>query len=129
MITVEFCGVPSPPHPECNSIFRTDLVVDWPDTISVSAQIINIAIQTCFIRRLDTDKSLLAPNGAFSAKVARPYKSAQWFTNSAVDWSPNPRTRGDVPFTPASVKALRPLRGAQNRAVLTDASAPGEALI
>ena len=68
MITVEFCGVPSPPHPECNSIFRTDLVVDWPDTMPFSAQIINIAIQTCFIRRLDTDKSLLAPNGAFSAK-------------------------------------------------------------
>ena len=37
-------------------------------------------------------------------------------------------TRGDVPSTPASVKALRPLRGAQNRAALTDASAPGEAL-
>lgn len=37
-------------------------------------------------------------------------------------------TRGDVPFTPASVKALRPLRGAQKRAALTDASAPGEAL-
>jgi hypothetical protein len=38
-------------------------------------------------------------------------------------------TRGDVPSTPASVKALRPLRGAQNRAALTDASAPGEALL
>jgi hypothetical protein len=29
----------------------------------------------------------------------------------------------------ASVKALRPLRGAHNRAALTDSSAPGEALI
>jgi len=37
-------------------------------------------------------------------------------------------TRGEVPGVPASVKALRPLRGAQNRAALTDASAPGEAL-
>jgi hypothetical protein len=36
--------------------------------------------------------------------------------------------RGEVPSAPASVKALRPLRGAQNRAALTDASAPGEAL-
>ncbi len=38
-------------------------------------------------------------------------------------------TRGEVPSAPASVKALRPLRGAQNRAALTDASAPGEALL
>jgi hypothetical protein len=37
-------------------------------------------------------------------------------------------TRGEVPSAPASVKALRPLRGVQNRATLTDASAPGEAL-
>jgi hypothetical protein len=39
-------------------------------------------------------------------------------------------TRGEVPSAPASVKALCPLRGAQKkRAALTDASAPGEALI
>ena len=37
-------------------------------------------------------------------------------------------TRGEVPYAPASVKALRPLRGAQDRAALTDASAPGGAL-
>jgi hypothetical protein len=37
-------------------------------------------------------------------------------------------TRGEVPSAPASVKALRPLRGAQDRAALTDASAPGGAL-
>jgi hypothetical protein len=40
-----------------------------------------------------------------------------------------PGTRGKVPSAPASVKALRPLRGAQERAALTDASAPGEALL
>ena len=34
----------------------------------------------------------------------------------------------EVPSAPASVKALRPLRVAQNRATLTDASAPGKAL-
>jgi len=33
------------------------------------------------------------------------------------------------PSAPVSVKAHRPRRGAQNRAALTDASAPGEALI
>jgi hypothetical protein len=36
--------------------------------------------------------------------------------------------RGEIPSDPASVKALRPLRGAQSRAALTDASTPGEAL-
>jgi hypothetical protein len=41
----------------------------------------------------------------------------------------NPNTRGEVPSAPASVKALRPLRGAQDRAALTDASAPGSALV
>ena len=34
----------------------------------------------------------------------------------------------EVPSAPASVKALRPLRGAQICATLTDVSAPGEAL-
>ena len=36
--------------------------------------------------------------------------------------------RGEVPSAPASVKTLRPLYGAQDRAALTDASAPGGAL-
>ena len=36
--------------------------------------------------------------------------------------------RGKVPSATTSVKALRPLCGAQDRAALTDASAPGEAL-
>ena len=33
------------------------------------------------------------------------------------------------PSAPASVKALRPLRGVQDRAILTDAYARGEALL
>jgi hypothetical protein len=36
--------------------------------------------------------------------------------------------RGELPSSPTSLKALRPLRGAQERAALTDASVPGEAL-
>jgi hypothetical protein len=39
-----------------------------------------------------------------------------------------PRHPWRVPSAPASVKALRPLCGAQNRAALTDAAAPGETL-
>jgi len=35
------------------------------------------------------------------------------------------RYRGEIPSAPASVKALCPLRGAQKRAALTDASAAG----
>lgn len=38
-------------------------------------------------------------------------------------------TRGEVPSASASVMALRPLHGAQNRVTLTDASASGDALL